>query len=69
LWHNGNEPIFSGYQKALSTEGKNVIIIGWEVLRNKYKYEKYDDTNIIIQDALTGRFSFNAGTRWSGAWD
>ena len=69
LWHNGNEPIFSGYQEALSTEGKNVIIIGWEVLRNKYKYEKYDDTNIIIQDALTGRFSFNAGTRWSGAWD
>ena len=67
LWHNGNEPIFSGYEtntNQLSTEGKPVIVVAWQVLRNKYGKQgtadalKMDSTNINVSGST---FSFNPG--------
>ena len=47
LWHNGNEPIFSGYASGNSTEGKLVTVVGWEILSNKY--DKKNNTVITEQ--------------------
>ena len=65
LWHNGNEPIFSGYETGTSSEGdKPVIVVAWQVLRNKYGKQgtadalKMDSTNINVSGST---FSFNPG--------
>ena len=56
LWHNG-EKIFDSVTSGTSSEGKNVIV-AWEVLRNKYNANTYDNTNITI-NATTGACSYS----------
>ena len=68
LWHNGNEPIFSGYQNGESTEGKEIFIKGWEILKNQYNSKVYDDSNINV-DYLTGKFSINTQAWWLDEWN
>ena len=46
LWHNDSQPIFSGVNSGNSTEGKFVTVVKWEVLKNTYYNNTYQNLNI-----------------------
>ena len=56
LWHDGIR-IFDGITTGTSGENKQVKV-EWEILKNKYKPNINDVSNLIV-DRLTGVFNFN----------
>ena len=77
LWHNGNLPIFSGTESDVSSEGKNVTVEKWQVLRNKYfsipdnnnnLVEISDNSNLVVTgDKTNWGFGFTPGA-YSGSY-
>ena len=67
LWHNG-ENIFSGINTGNSTEGKEVKVKNWEVLRNVYSSSKQDESNLeVASESSSWTFSFVPGAAYSAS--
>ena len=77
LWHNDSQPIFSGVISGDSTEGKFVTVVKWEVLKNIYYSNTYeqldiqDQTNLKIQPIVNEsgwKFSLEEGD-FQNSWN
>ena len=77
LWHNDNEPIFTGVTSGNSTEGKFVTVVKWEVLKNVYysnaeeELNIQDKTNLKVKPTTnedSWQFSFEPDTL-ANSWD